>query len=495
MKTHVIQLERHDDFLSAKDKISWNKAQRVLLVWPDRGRPKISALDLNLLDRYVSQLGARLALVTQNVVITEEAYHQGIPVFESIDQARKNAWRVPREWRKNKTTSRQDGKNWSEIKAQFENQRVKIKPPRLFEVVFFILGIMAVSALIVSFIPGTEVIISPSQQVQQIEMQISASPAISSANLAGGVPAIIRKFTLTADDTVQTSGSTLIPSFPASGKVIFSSLSDQEVIIPLGTIVLDSKNPAKRYQTTEAVILGAGNEIEVEVKAVQTGSQGDIEAGQIDAIEGSVGLNAAIRNPVAITGGSDVQGKTVSASDLERLRSSLIEKLEGMAKSEAEKQALEGEIVILDSLTQSEIVREECNAEVDQVSDMIGCSMQIEFQVWVVNPDDLNWAITSAMDASLGEGFKSIVDTLETKMIESPKMQGERSLWTIQADRIVQAKLERETIQALILGKSISDAKMLIEGLSQIDQVEINGFPGWWPWVTLYPQRLELIIQ
>lgn len=38
MKTHVVQLERDDDVVSARDKMLWSKAPRILVVWPRRGR-------------------------------------------------------------------------------------------------------------------------------------------------------------------------------------------------------------------------------------------------------------------------------------------------------------------------------------------------------------------------------------------------------------------------------------------------------------------------
>ncbi len=41
MKTHVIQLDSNDDFISIRDKTGWVKAPRILIVWPDIGRIKI----------------------------------------------------------------------------------------------------------------------------------------------------------------------------------------------------------------------------------------------------------------------------------------------------------------------------------------------------------------------------------------------------------------------------------------------------------------------
>ena len=66
MKAHIIQLVHHDDVVSIKDKISWSKAPRVLLVWPKRGRFILRQADLVLLQRHALTLGCQVGLVTKN---------------------------------------------------------------------------------------------------------------------------------------------------------------------------------------------------------------------------------------------------------------------------------------------------------------------------------------------------------------------------------------------------------------------------------------------
>jgi len=38
MKIQIIQLEKHDDVISARDKMAWCKAPRILLVYPRGSR-------------------------------------------------------------------------------------------------------------------------------------------------------------------------------------------------------------------------------------------------------------------------------------------------------------------------------------------------------------------------------------------------------------------------------------------------------------------------
>ena len=96
MKTHVVQLERDDDVISARDKMLWSKAPRILVVWPRRGWVLNRELELTLLKRQSQKLGAQLAFVTFDDDVILYAGEMGIPTFDSVSQAQRNAWKTSR---------------------------------------------------------------------------------------------------------------------------------------------------------------------------------------------------------------------------------------------------------------------------------------------------------------------------------------------------------------------------------------------------------------
>ena len=73
MKTQVIQLDVHDDVTSIRDKMSWAKTSRILLVYPRRSRILKRTLDLRLLQRHALLLGAQLAIVAPSADIRQSA--------------------------------------------------------------------------------------------------------------------------------------------------------------------------------------------------------------------------------------------------------------------------------------------------------------------------------------------------------------------------------------------------------------------------------------
>ena len=95
MKTQILQLEAHDDALSARDKLAWGQTGRIVLVWPARGRVLTRRLDLLLLLRQSQSMGIQLALVVSDPDVRYHARQLGISTFNNLRQAQKARWKRP----------------------------------------------------------------------------------------------------------------------------------------------------------------------------------------------------------------------------------------------------------------------------------------------------------------------------------------------------------------------------------------------------------------
>ncbi len=92
MKTQVIQLEDADNLATARDKMSWAKAERILMIFPKTNSNFSRQLDLLLLKRYSATLGARLAIVSSTIAIRSLCAMLAIPVFRTPAAARRGKW-------------------------------------------------------------------------------------------------------------------------------------------------------------------------------------------------------------------------------------------------------------------------------------------------------------------------------------------------------------------------------------------------------------------
>ena len=94
MKTQIITLESHDDLISVRDKLSWAKTPRILLVWPKNEKVTLRILDLKVLQRHADSLGAQIGIVTKRIKVRRDAESLDIPVFDSTSAAQRDLWPV-----------------------------------------------------------------------------------------------------------------------------------------------------------------------------------------------------------------------------------------------------------------------------------------------------------------------------------------------------------------------------------------------------------------
>ena len=92
MKTQIIALESHDDLISVRDRMSWAKSPRILLVWPKFEKVTLRPVDLRILQQHAQVLGADLGVVTRRANVRRDAQGFGIPVFESSAAAQRDIW-------------------------------------------------------------------------------------------------------------------------------------------------------------------------------------------------------------------------------------------------------------------------------------------------------------------------------------------------------------------------------------------------------------------
>jgi hypothetical protein len=173
MKTQVIQLVPHDDVTSVRDKMAWAKTPRILLVFPHHSRILSRTLDLRLLRRHAATLGAQLAIVTRSGDLRRIAQAVGIPAFNTVASAQRKTW---------------------EGQPLAEKPRRRTRPPDLrqmrhaafpgeahwrtllgFRLLFFLLGILAVLALLFLFVPSATIQLSPETKIQSLTIPVSAS--------------------------------------------------------------------------------------------------------------------------------------------------------------------------------------------------------------------------------------------------------------------------------------------------------------------------------
>jgi hypothetical protein len=541
MKTHIIQLEQYDDIVSARDKMSWAKGERILLVWPERGRVLYRRLDLVLLERQSSAQGAQLALVSQDPDVRYYAPRLGIPVFKSLRKAQRAVWRLPRRFRSAVKPS--DNLRLTAERRGPTDQKVEDQPPEdqpadnlpaeavlaegqtalkqhalperperevkeltpATRLAFFALGVLALLAIATILLPRAKVSLMPRTLVQEVMLDVQAGPEITQIDLAGAVPARWVEVTVEGLDMAPTHGTVLVPDRPAQGEVLFTNLTDQPVSIPEGTVVLSPGEGGQRFAVTRRSELpaGPGETVLLPVRALRPGSQGNLPAGSLVAIEGMLGTQVGATNPRATDLGSDRQEPSASANDRRLLAERLHSALEVTAQQELQDRLEPGDLLLLPTLELAETLEERFQPGEGQPADQLTLKLRLKYRAQVVLAEDTEKLAGAVFDANLPRGFAPVEGSLKVENLGAlePETQRPRSevaapRWRIQASRRLLARATASQAVQLVMGASPGKARQRLQqelALEEPPQIEL--IPSWWPRLPILPFRVTVQVQ
>ncbi len=492
MKTQIITLEPHDDLISVRDKLAWAKTPRILLVWPLRGQVDLRPLDLKLLQRHASGLGAQLALVTRSEEMLQTAQGLGLPVFKTATEAQRAAW--PPRRKPARPPQRPPRRN---LRGLLEQARIK-EPDWLAHPVsrvgFFVLAVLAVLAVAALFIPRAEIRLAFASQVQSVDLPMAASPDFDRLDLSGSLPAHPSSLTLNGSQSTRVSGTVSLPQQRARGSVRFSNLTGGAVAVPAGTVVSTLGNPAVHFVTLEKgeVPAGPGETLDVAVEALEGGASGNCAAGSIQAIQGAAGLSLAVTNPQATSGGRAQSLPGPNAADRQRARDLLLDSLSSKALTALAAET--GGFLLPDTL-QAEIEVESFDPPPGQPGESLSLSLEVTFTANYVSRSDLERLGQTVLGASHQAELAAVPDSLTWEALTSPVTAADGvTHWQMRLERRLYRPAPEAEVLALVQGRPPKYARQrLTEALTLATPPQITMRPAWWPWLPMISTRTQIV--
>jgi hypothetical protein len=495
MKTQLLVLEPHDDLISVRDRMSWAKTPRILLVWPVGEKIALRAIDLKILERHARSLGARLGLITRDRRVRREAAALGLPIFESTSAAQRDLWPAPVK-RTFRPSQHADLRAMQSL-AHPAEARWRTYP--ITRVVFFALGVLAVLAIAALFVPRAEIALSPESKTQSLTIPVVADPALNIVFITGNIPAREMTRTVAGSQNIASTGAATVPEIEAKGVARFRNLTASAVQIPLGTVVQTRGVPPIRFVTTQAaeVPKGIGKTVDVAMEAVNAGERGNLEADLVQAIEGSLGLLVSVTNPAPTTGGTDQKLAAPSADDRERLRGALLESLRTKVQADILAGLPAGSVVFPKSVTEVQALEETYDPPAGETGTTLSLTLRVSFSARYASGDDLLNLASLALGASVEQGFAAAPDSLTVKLAGAPTTgEDGRTHFLVQVDRRIVRFVDARQVIALVQGRRLEIAQAQLKqvsGLSAAPQISLS--PAWWPWLPLAPFRITVVIQ
>lgn len=496
MKTYVIQLETHDDMISVRDKMDWSKAPRILLVWPRKGHILERGLDLVVLQRHARVLGAQLGLVTSNPDVQANALELGLPVFQNSFQAQRGTWRRGRSRRINLEAYRHkpDVDGLRSQQKQFQPEPVEKQVVRLSA---FAVGVMAVLALVMFFLPSARLVLPPARENQSLDLQVWANTTIKTANPSGGLPAVRVVAVVEGADQLSSSGSVSIADREAMVTVEFTSLSGTEVVLPAGTVVMTLDETPIRFVTLENVIIPAGpdQKVKAAAQAQLPGSQGNVAAGAVRAVEGASGLQVLVTNPEAGYGGMNRTSPGPRESDYAELKQRLFSSLEKTALEELIRKVGSGMEVLDGTLQVSSVMRELRDPQPGFPGDDARLSMQVEYSALAVRDEDMQAVGRTALMANLPVGLAPQTNTLQVTFASTPKLdEAGTARWTLHAQQTLESDWSNDAAARQVVGRTPQEAvQMLASSLRLSAPPQVLVSPAWWGRMPFLSFRIQVV--
>jgi len=499
MKTQIITLASHDDLVSVRDRMSWAKSPRILLVCPAHEQILLRALDLRILQQHARDLGAQIGLVTRRGGIGRDAEGFGIPVFRSTAQAQRETW--PEHRTGGRRQIQRMGSRMAELrrmKQQLRRGAMHWSSRPVPRIGCFVIAVLAVFCLASLFVPRGTIVLRPVESEQRATIAIEVSTGGTHGVLAGGLLAQTATVRVSASQTTRVQSQSEVPRDQAAGIARFRNVSQSPVVIPVGTVVYSMTPSGVRFATLEEARLegGANAIVDVPIVALEAGGIGNVPANAIQGIEGSLGASTTVANPGPTAGGLDAVEIVATQADRDQLRAIVLHELEGEAGSRLAALVAEEDVVLPDSLVLASIDQETFDPPAGQPASVLSLTMTTTYSTMYVRGADLRRLAEATLNSEMPTEYMPKEETLTLDLISEsvPDGEGSRDL-RLESGRTIMRGIDVNVASLLVRGKTPKQAVAELQSALPLSAPpEIRLTPSWWPWLPLIPFRLDVVV-
>ncbi|MCB9451917.1 MAG: hypothetical protein H6672_10790 [Anaerolineaceae bacterium] len=509
-----IQLETGDDANSIRDRLSFLRGERVLLIWPEEGTIMTRKLDLVLIQREAMRRAIRLALVTHDSQVIRNATELNISTFETIGASERGRWQRGRSKvftnRFQRPKHEPEAEELKEVATRIgDDEDTPGRKRRRWLTRLVILAVVAalLGGIAYVVVPTATIRLTPAQSVITQTVELVADPQAAGVDVEN---AVIRSTMLRVQveetGTLETTGTQDLGAVPASGSVVFINQTNSGVNIPAGTVVSTSSGTPIQFRTTQSAELGAGTglQIEVPIEAFQNqfGDAGNVESGLINTVIGPLANSVTVRNLAPTSGGENRVVRVVSQADKDRLMDTVRQQLQSRAFIEMRPRLSETQTIVFETI---HIAEERADwttfsANVGDVADTLTLTMQVVVEAEAIDQLLAQQVVLARLSQQIPRGRvlrpQSPV-TYEMGPVSNIDSQG-RITFNMTGSGLVTAEVDTELLKERLAGRPVEETLIYLTGeldLEQGTQPDILLTPDWIDRLPLLPSRITFVIQ
>ncbi len=507
-KPVYIQLDSNDDVVAVRDRLSFIRGRRVLLIWPEKGSALKRKLDLVLIQREAKRRAIQIAFITHDPQIIQHSKELGISTFETIEASETSRWSRGRTrvfiQRFHKPADEPEPDALMEVASRVKNPPRRL--PRLLSLLLrlIILAVLisAIGGAIYAAVPYATIVVQLDQEIITAETKITADTGASVVDVERGViPATRLQAIVETSGTISTSGTQQLSDVLATGVITITNQTNQSVTVPANTVVSTSAGTPILFTTTEAIIVpaGVGQRAEVAIQALQSssGDAGNVETGLINTVIGPLDTQITVRNLSPTSGGQTRSVMTVTKEDRERLLGIVRGQLQALAFTQMEASLTDNQFIIIETIGIAE-ERDDwtifSHREGD-ISDTLTLNMRAVVEAIAID-DRLGQQIALArLSALIPRGKRLQPNSIQYTRGAVETVEDTKVIFNASSQGVVIGQLNTLDLQEKLAGKSLSEAYQILANEANIvnaNQAQITIWPDYFPQLPLIPIRITI---
>lgn len=250
---------------------------------------------------------------------------------------------------------------------------------------------------------------------------------------------------------------------PKGTKLQFDSLTyetDDNVAIPPSQFAPDgiTKNPGKA---------------KVKVRAITLGTESNLDKNKRFSVQGISSNIVFGINEASLTGGTKKTVRTISKSDMDTIKSFVLDKAKQDALS---KQKSEKDFLLIPELTTVQATKEQYSGEIGEEANTLLYTVSGEVSLYRIPNKVIKEFVAKKLESEKPNGFvtKSVTFTVKNqKKLESGDIQ-----FTIGGEIIFSKSLSEKDIIIAVVSKGVEEGKTIIRTQFGISEVELNIIPN-----------------
>ncbi len=488
-----------DDRYTIREALQHAEVRHVLLELPwevEKGWTR--RLDYEVVLREVQRRDLAAAWAVEDPARRPIAREVGFPVFASEEEA-EAYWDQHEQWpalRAPKSAGPPRNPWWAEPPRRPQLRLPRPQPPWLLmlESVVLIIVLLVVAATGLLAGPSARIVLVPEGRRYDKVVPVSVSPDVDLPNLQQGViPSARIGDEFEAYVEVRTSGQGFAYSGRATGRVLFTNLLGQEYRVAEGTVVRTSAGSYPvRFATTQEVVIPAFGQVEASIEALEEGPRGNVDAYQINLVEGVAGFAVRVTNPYPVSGAESSTVAVVSEADQARAWNLAADQV--MAKAYnglREGDYLEpGEYLPHQSLVIQAVPKQAYTHLVGEETLTLGLSLRLLITAQKVDLRDVHALAYHRLAANLPEGYRLTDARFEYGEAAEEEVGPGRFTFYVAAHGYATSDIAPEEVIRLVKGRNVEEAPaVLSEALPLSQPPEATVSPEWFPYMPFLDLR------